>query len=42
MGGSEPRGLDTPQRRAEAWLKQHPDDVVLLLTLGRLCAQLEL
>lgn len=24
--------------RAEAWLKQHPDDAALLLTLGRLCA----
>ena len=37
-------GGDTVSRveRAEAWLKQHPDDVVLLLTLGRLCAQLEL
>ncbi len=24
--------------RAEAWLKQHPNDAALLLTLGRLCA----
>ena len=24
--------------RAEAWLKQHPGDAALLLTLGRLCA----
>ena len=28
--------------RAESWLKQHPDDAALLLTLGRLCAQQEL
>jgi len=28
--------------RAEAWLKKHPDDATLLLTLGRLCAQQEL
>ena len=30
---------DTVKRieRAEAWLKQHDDDAVLLLTLGRLC-----
>jgi HemY protein len=28
--------------RAESWLKQHRDDAVLLLTLGRLCAQQEL
>lgn len=25
--------------RAEAWLKQHPEDAALLLTLGRLCAR---
>ena len=37
-------GGDTVARieHAETWLKQHSDDVVLLLTLGRLCAQLEL
>jgi HemY protein len=37
-------GADTLARieRAEGWLKDHPDDVVLLLTLGRLCAQHEL
>jgi len=31
---------DTVKRieRAEAWLKQHPGDAALLLTLGRLCA----
>ncbi len=28
--------------RAEAWLKEHPQDAELLLTLGRLCAQREL
>jgi HemY protein len=27
---------------AERWLPAHPDDAVLLLTLGRLCARLEL
>jgi HemY protein len=34
-------GADTVPRieRAEAWLKQHPDDATLLLTLGKLCAQ---
>jgi HemY protein len=37
-------GGDTVARieRAEAWLKQHPDDATLLLTLGKLCAQQEL
>jgi HemY protein len=37
-------GGDTVARieRAESWLKQHPDDAVLLLTLGKLCAQMEL
>jgi HemY protein len=28
--------------RAEAWLKEHPRDAELLLTLGRVCAQREL
>lgn len=28
--------------RAEEWLKAHPEDAVLLLTLGRLCAHLKL
>ena len=28
--------------RAEAWLKEHPQDADLLLTLGRLCAKREL
>lgn len=28
--------------RAEQWLKSHPGDAVLLLTLGRLCAGQEL
>jgi HemY protein len=28
--------------RAEAWLKEHPQDAELLLALGRLCAQREL
>src|SRR5882672_10552419 len=33
-------GGDTVKRieRGEAWLRQHPSDAVLLLTLGRLCA----
>lgn len=37
-------GGDTVARieRAEAWLKTHPDDAALLLTLGRLCTQQEL
>jgi HemY protein len=37
-------GGDTVARieRAEGWLKQHAEDAALLLTLGRLCAQLEL
>jgi HemY protein len=37
-------GGDTVARieRAEGWLKQHPEDATLLLTLGKLCAQLEL
>jgi HemY protein len=37
-------GGDTVARieRAEGWLKQHPEDAPLLLTLGKLCAQLEL
>jgi HemY protein len=37
-------GGDTLARieRAEGWLKQHPEDAALLLTLGKLCAQLEL
>lgn len=29
-------------RRAEGWLKDHPDDGVLMLTLGRLCRRAEL
>ncbi|MBI3043629.1 MAG: heme biosynthesis protein HemY [Betaproteobacteria bacterium] len=35
---------DTVKRieRAEAWLKHHPGDAALLLTLGRLCADQEL
>lgn len=35
---------DFPRRmeRAEAWLARHPDDAVLLLALGRLCARQEL
>jgi len=37
-------GGDTLARieRAESWLDRHADDAVLLLTLGKLCAQLEL
>ena len=37
---AECEGGDTVKRieRAEAWLKRHPDDAALLLTLGRLCA----
>ena len=36
----ECEGGDAVKRieRAEAWLKQHPGDAALLLTLGRLCA----
>ena len=33
------RGLS---ERAEAWLKRHPHDAALLLTLGRLCADQDL
>ncbi|MBC8007318.1 MAG: heme biosynthesis protein HemY [Prolixibacteraceae bacterium] len=38
---SECLGADVRQQleRAETWLKQHPRDAVLLLTLGRLCAR---
>lgn len=38
---AECEGGDTLKRieRAEAWLKLQPNDAVLLLTLGRLCAQ---
>ena len=41
---AECEGGDTLKRieRAEAWLKLHPDDALLLLTLGRLCARQEL
>ena len=37
---AECEGGDTVKRieRAETWLKRHPDDAALLLTLGRLCA----
>jgi len=37
---AECEGGDVLKRieRAEAWLKQHPNDAALLLTLGRLCA----
>jgi HemY protein len=37
-------GGDTRARieRAESWLASHADDAALLLTLGKLCAQLEL
>jgi len=37
-------GDDTLARidRAEGWLKQHREDAALLLTLGKLCAQIEL
>jgi HemY protein len=37
-------GADIVKRieRGEAWLKQHPSDAALLLTLGRLCADREL
>ncbi len=37
---AECEGGDTVKRieRAEGWLKQHPGDAALLLTLGRLCA----
>lgn len=39
LRGSDPaRQLDT----AEGWLKQHPDDPALQLTLGRLCLQNQL
>lgn len=41
---AECEGGDTLKRieRAEGWLKLHPDDALLLLTLGRLCARQEL
>ena len=41
---AECEGGDAVKRieRAESWLKQHPGDAALLLTLGRLCAQREL
>ena len=41
---SECEGGDAVRRieRAEAWLKLHPNDAALLLTLGRLCADREL
>src|SRR5262249_32556041 len=38
VGGDTVVGIE----RAEAWLKQHSNDAVLLLALGRLCAQQEL
>jgi HemY protein len=34
--------LTTQLQKSEAWLKQHPHDAQLLLTLGRLCAASEL
>ncbi len=37
-GGDAVRRIE----RAEGWLKQHPGDAALLLTLGRLCADREL
>ncbi len=41
---AECEGGDTLKRieRAEGWLKLHPGDALLLLTLGRLCARQEL
>jgi len=38
---AECEGGDTVKRieRGEAWLKQHPSDAALLLSLGRLCAE---
>jgi HemY protein len=41
---AECEGGDTVKRieRAEGWLKSHPRDAVLLLTLGRLCGEQEL
>ncbi len=40
----EPGAKDTPKRlkQCEKWLLEHPDDPVLHLTLGRLCAREEL
>jgi HemY protein len=40
----EPGPKDTPKRlkQCEKWLLEHPDDAVLHLTLGRLCAREEL
>ncbi len=37
-------GVDTVRRieRAETWLRAHPNDAALLLTLGRLCGEQEL
>jgi HemY protein len=41
---AECEGSDALKRieRAESWLKRHPGDAALLLTLGRLCAMQEL
>ena len=39
IGSVEP---DARLHRAEAWLGAHPDDAALLLTVGRLCVQLQL
>ncbi len=38
------KGIDNEKQlgRAEAWLKQHPEDAVLLLTAARLCMRVEL
>lgn len=39
-GALEGDDIEARLRRAEGWLDAHPDDPVLLATLGRLCARL--
>ena len=39
LGGDD---LEARLRRAESWLDGHPNDAVLLLTLGRMCVRLKL
>ncbi|MHA6206090.1 heme biosynthesis HemY N-terminal domain-containing protein [Dyella soli] len=39
LGGED---IEARLRRAESWLDAHPNDAALLLTLGRMCARLQL
>ena len=39
LGGED---VEARLRRAESWLDGHPNDAVLLLTLGRMCVRLKL